>query len=163
MTSPDAAIFPECRGMASGRVGSWGLYDFCDRMGRTGAWLLMAPHPNTRGPTMLTSGCVSILLTAMLAWSPPGALPRGRPGRVQAPGLPRGLARLKTCATARPVVSPSWGSTARWRPLRPEARRACPRLREESGDVLRRQRQPAGCPLVTGTVRQGATGPRSLS
>ena len=29
--------------MASGRVGSWGLYDFCDRMGRTGAWLPDGP------------------------------------------------------------------------------------------------------------------------
>ena len=75
---------------------------------------------------MITSGWFSILLTTMLAWSPPGDGPRGGS---RCPSSSRTSAAAGTGSTrparARSWSSPSWGPSARWRACMPRGWPSC--------------------------------------
>lgn len=49
-----------------------GLSDGCSRMIPFGVWSLPIPPHQRRDPMMITPGLCAILLTTVLAWSPPG-------------------------------------------------------------------------------------------
>ena len=106
---------------------------------------------------MTTPGMYSILLTAMLAWSPPAVSHEGRPVGVQAPGLSGRMASSRRCPREQGGRDRLPGDRMpAGEPLCPEARRAGASLREEGRGVLRRRRQPAGRPFGAGAVRPGA-------
>ena len=106
---------------------------------------------------MMTPGWFSILLTAMLAWSPPGESPEVKPVVLQAPGLPGRLASARRGRREQGRRHRFPGDRVpAGEPVCPAAGRAGACLREEGRRVLRRRFQPAGRPLGAVAVRQGA-------
>ena len=69
---------------------------------------------------MMTSGWFSILLTTMLAWSPPGESPEAKPVSFKLQDFRGAWHQLDDAGRAQGwSSSPSWGRSARWRACMP--------------------------------------------